>query len=98
MAVSFLTETIDLESDLSEVLLGLDMTEDLLGLFGVEVTSLLGTSGLDLILKRSEPGNDMNEYVVVLSFTSVVVSFLTETVELAIDLSEVLLALDLMED
>lgn len=40
----------------------------------------------------------MNEYIVVLLFTSVVVSYLTETVELATDFSEVLLALDLTED
>lgn len=53
MVVSFLTETMDPESDLSEVLLALDLTEDMLGLFGAETTSI-GTSGFESSLKRKD--------------------------------------------
>ena len=35
MVASFLTEAVDPETDLSEVLLDFDLTEDLLELFGV---------------------------------------------------------------
>ena len=51
----------DPESDLSEVLLALDLTEDMLGLFGAETTSI-GTSGLDSSLRREKKATD-NEFV-----------------------------------
>ena len=41
MVVSFLTEAVNPERDLSEVLLDLDLTEDLLELFGVLVEASL---------------------------------------------------------
>ena len=41
VVVSFLTETVEPEIDLSEVLLDLDLTEDLLELFGVLVEASL---------------------------------------------------------
>ena len=48
MVFSFLTEAVNPERDLSEVLLDLDLTEDLLELFGVLVETSL-VSFLDLI-------------------------------------------------
>ena len=39
VAVSFLTEIVEPDTDLSEVLLDFDLTEDLLELLGVETTS-----------------------------------------------------------
>ena len=53
MVVSFLTEAVNPERDLSEVLLDLDLTEDLLELFGVLVETSL-VSFLDLISLRSD--------------------------------------------
>ena len=48
---SFLAEMMDPESDLREVLLALGLTEDVLGLFEAETTTL-GTSGLDSSLEK----------------------------------------------
>ena len=53
VVVSFLTETVEPEVDLSEVLLALDLIEDMLGLFGGEITSF-GSSGLDSSFKEEE--------------------------------------------
>ena len=53
VVVSFLTETIEPVADLSEVLLALDLIEDMLGLFGAEITSF-GSSGLDSSFKEEE--------------------------------------------
>ena len=55
VVVSFLTETIEPVADLSEVLLALDLIEDILGLFGAEITSF-GSSDLDSSFKEEEKG------------------------------------------
>ena len=55
VVVSFLTETIEPVADLREDLLALDLIEDMLGLFGAEITSL-GSSGLDSSFKEEREG------------------------------------------
>ena len=50
---SFLAEMMDPESDLREVLLALGLTEDVLGLFEAETTTL-GTSGLNSSLEKEK--------------------------------------------
>ena len=53
MVGSFLAEMMDPESDLREVLLALGLTEDVLGLFEAETTTL-GTSGLNSSLEKEK--------------------------------------------